>query len=160
MKALMLRDGQIERRVVRAAAGISSPFSSASCQRGARSSSSHRLRRRSSRFFLSSMVLLLQKRGAEPCFKGQQTRSEYPPLNAHRATRRTRETGLSRGLSDLQPLLITGQNAKTRKPPLAPQNLKNPTVFFSSAKKREALTTERRACAQLITDTGTPTAWY
>ena len=106
MMALMLRDGQIERRVVRAAAGVDSDLFT--FQQRLRPAWGALLELPLSQTTFRPIIrppawcCFSRKRGTEQCFKGQQTRSEYPPRNAHRATRRTRETGLSRGLTDLQ----------------------------------------------------------
>jgi hypothetical protein len=105
MMALMLRDGQIERREIRAAAGVNGDLVTAQQRRmpawGAVIELALSQTTFKSIFPHPAWCCFSINRGAAPCFKGQQTRSEYPPVNAHRATRRTRETGLSRGLRDL-----------------------------------------------------------
>ena len=103
--ALMLRDGQIERWVVRAAAGVNGdlftfqqrlvPAWGALIELPPSQTTFRPIFRPPARCCSS------RKRGAAPRFKGQQTRSEYPPKNAHPATRRTSETGSLRGLIDL-----------------------------------------------------------
>jgi hypothetical protein len=109
MMALMIRDGQIERRVVRAAAGINSDL--LTFQQRLRPAWGAHIELPLSLTTFKPIIrppawcCFFRKRGAEQCFKGQQTRSEYPLLNAHRATRRTRETGLSGALSVRAPAL-------------------------------------------------------